>query len=129
MDYQYYKEDYEGSISEAEFCKLYPKVRDILKMYVDDIVRTDHLKQNLDDYGNFDRAICFELDYLDQNGGVAAVNGSSDLDLKQFESSGYKFQIGANGHSYKGVPFSPLAESSIRVELKKNGYLSMGWNW
>lgn len=129
MDYQYYKEEYEGSISEAEYARLYPKVRNVLKMYVDDIVRTDQLKQKLDDYGNFDKAICLELDYLDQNGGVAAINGSSDLDLKQFESSGYKFQVGTGGHAYKGIPLSPMAESIIMTELKKNGYLRMGWNW
>ena len=88
MDYQYYRDDYKGTIGEAEFNALLPKAEAVLKMYIDDRVRTDQLQDTLDGYGNFDKALCFEVDYIDQNGGAAAVNGASDLDLKQVQSSG-----------------------------------------
>lgn len=61
--------------------------------------------------------------------GAAAVNGASDLDLKQVQSSGYTFQMENGGQSYKGIPFSPLAKSVIMAELRRNGLLKLGWNW
>lgn len=79
-----------------------PKAEAVIKAFIDDHVRTDQLQEVLSGYGNFDKAICFEIDYLDQNGGTAAVNGASDLDLKQVQSSGYTFQMGNGGQSYKG---------------------------
>lgn len=129
MEYRYYRDDYEGTIREAEFNLLLPKAEAVIKAFIDDHVRTDQLQEVLSGYGNFDKAICFEIDYLDQNGGTAAVNGASDLDLKQVQSSGYTFQMGNGGQSYKGIPFSPLARSVIMTELRRSGLLKLGWNW
>ena len=39
MDYQYYRDDYKGTIGEAEFNVLLPKAEAVLKMYIDDRVR------------------------------------------------------------------------------------------
>lgn len=105
MDYQYYRDDYKGTIGEAEFNVLLPKAEAVLKMYIDDRVRTDQLQDTLDGYGKLDKALCFEVDYIDQNGGAAAVNGASDLDLKQVQSSGYTFQMGNGGSPIKGSHF------------------------
>ena len=129
MDYQYYRDEYKGTIRETEFYVLLPKAEAVLKMYIDDRVRTDQLQDPLDGYGHFDKALCFEVDYIDQNGGTTAVNGASDLDLKQVQSSGYTFQMGNGGQSYKGIPFSPLAKSVIMAELRRKGLLKLGWNW
>ena len=135
MDYEYYNVTYKGELRKEEFDKLLPKAKLLIKSFIDDLVRTDHLQKKLDDYGDFDEALCLELDYLDQNGGIAAINGSSDLDLRQVQSSGYTFQVGTDAsanyddRSYKGIPFSPLARSQVITELRKKGLLSLGWNW
>ena len=129
MDYTYYREVYKGMLGQTEFDLLLPKAEDVIKMFIDDRVRTDQLKDTLNAYGDLDKAICFEIDYIDQNGGIAALNGASDLDIKQVQTSGYSFQVGSGGQSYKGIPFSPLAKSAIMTELRRNGLLSLGWNW
>lgn len=135
MEYEYYRDTYQGQLTKAEFDQLLPKVKMLLKTFIDDLIRTEHLRKSLDDYGDFDDALCLELDYLAQNGGIVAINGSSDLDLKQVQSSGYTFQIGADTsvshdeRSYKGIPFSPLARAQIITILRQKGLLSLGWNW
>lgn len=130
MDYYvYYKNEFKGILPQIEFEALQNKVVDFLKSYVDDKLTSDRVQDSLENYGDMQKAICYEIDYIAQNGGVNALNGSSDLDLKQVQSSGYTFQVDNAGNVYKGVPLSPLSETLIMNELKKNGYLSMGWNW
>ena len=133
MDYEYYSNTYGGTLRETEFKKLLTKAELLVKSFIDERLKATQLKADLSDYGDFDEALCLEIDYLDQNGGVAALNGSSDLDLKQVQSSGYTFQVdtGASSEerSYKGIPFSPLAKTMILTELRKRGLLSLGWNW
>lgn len=131
MNYQYYSDHHKGELKEAEYDRLMPGVKILLKTFIDSLLRVEQLKNKLEDYGNFDDAICLEIDYLNQNGGIAAINGSSDFDLKQVQSSGYTFQVDVNGsgeRTFNGIPFSPLARSMIITELRKQGMLSMRWN-
>ncbi len=132
MNYQYYVDTYKGELDKPEFDRLISKVEMLVKAYVDSLLRIEQIKDTLNEYGNFNDALCLEVDYLQQNGGVNALNGSSDLDIKQVQTSGYTFQIGSDldedERSFNGIPFSPLAKSMILTKLRKQGLLSMRWN-
>ena len=70
MNYQYYVDTYKGELDKPEFDRLISKVEMLVKAYVDSLLRIEQIKDTLNEYGNFNDALCLEVDYLQQNGGV-----------------------------------------------------------
>lgn len=122
MNYEAYKK-LEGQMSEADFVSLIGSVSDFLQSYVESFVKSSELRDHLTDYGDFDKAIVYQLDYINENGGIRVFYGSSDTDVESVTSSGYTYKVGDSVIKYDGIPVSPLAKSLIMKELRKKGYL------
>lgn len=123
MDHDKYRE-LGGKMSEETFSLLYPSVYCFVQNFVESFIASWDLKDNLEDYGNFDKALMHQLDFIDSIGGIGAMNGVSDLDIKSAETEGFKYEINAQTERFEGIPLSPLAKQLVLRELRKNGYLS-----
>lgn len=122
MTYEMYK-SLGGNVSEEEFSSLVTPVYDFLQSYVESYVSLFDLRKNINDYGDFDMAIVYQIDFTHENGGTRVFNGNSDTDVESVTSSGYTYKVGNNLTRHNGIPISPLTKSLIMKELRKNGYL------
>ena len=119
-------EDYvrlNGKVSEADFTSLIDPVCDFLQSYIETYVLSSLICNQLEDYGNFEKAIVYQIDYLNENGGIRVFYGSSDTDIESVTTSGYTYKVGDNVIKHNGVPLSPLSKALIMKELRRNGYL------
>lgn len=113
-----------GTLSEVEVTSLLPKVTDLLQSFVEEYVPSWKYKKTLDDYGCFDKAIVYQMDFIMSIGGDAVFNGTSDLDIKEVSTSNFKYSISTDIKKVNGIPISPLTNSLITKELRLQGYLS-----
>lgn len=69
------------------------------------------------------RAVCYQIDYLQANGGLNALNGTSDLDLQSVSKDGFNYSYGERGNKFNGVPFSSVSAYMIKSELRRKGLM------
>lgn len=125
VDYQYYRDDFAGVANEEDFNKIVFRAVDLVKMYMDRFIASWDQKSDIEAYGcDVKKAVCYEIDYLIDNGGNSSLNGKSELDLKSVKTEGFEYQYRDNrGSMFNGVPFSPVSADLIKKELRKKGYM------
>lgn len=125
IDFAYYKDIHNGGIGEMEFDSLLSAVCVFLKIFMESYISQSKQKETIEEYQcNIDDAICYEIDYIAQNGGLKAFQGASDTEVSSVTTSGFKVDYGAATSSYNGIPLSPLSKSLITKELRKKGYMN-----
>lgn len=123
MNFQKYSE-LGGAMSEDEFSSLYPAICVFLQSYVESYIASWNIKESFEDYGNFEDAVFYQMEFIESIGGTSVMNGMSDLDIKSADAKGFKYEIQSHVDRYNGIPVSPLAKQLMLKELRKNGYLS-----
>lgn len=125
IDYAYYINEYHGKATDKEFREISSRAIDIVKMYMDRFIASWEYQSNIEDYNcEVKKAVCYEIDYLLENGGLSTFNGKSDFDLKSVKTEGFEYAYRSNrGSMFNGVPFSPVSADMIKKELRLKGYL------
>ncbi|MFR7593023.1 MAG: hypothetical protein ACLUVC_16545 [Longibaculum sp.] len=118
-----------GKLDEAEFNELLPFVISVIDGYIADIIPKWNVRNSVDDYGlnNLDFVFKLQIDFIASCGGINALMGRSDFDIKSVVTSGISMQIGdARPIKYHdGVPISPIVESLLIKELRKKDLLKV----
>lgn len=124
IDFNYYKDAFKGKVGEDEFSSLLPYVTKFLQSYCESFIATWNLKDNFDNYElNLKDAVCYQLEFIFQNGGINIFNGQSDLDISSVNASGYSYTINNEVKKFKGIPISMLADEIILKELRLKGFM------
>ena len=126
VDYEYYSNECKGQLEQNDFNLLEPKVEDLVKLYMERFIAPWKYQETLEDYTDVDvrKAVCYQVDYLHECGGLSALNGTSDLDLTGVSQDGFSYTYGntERGNKEFGIPFSSLAAQMIFTALRKAGY-------
>lgn len=125
MDYKYYSEMFHGKLSLAEYKEYSEFAEDLILDYVHSMTSVKYSGEVLSYFGDFDKAICYEIDQLSASGSEAISGRPSDSDISSIDTSGFKIQYdssNSNQFYYIGLPFSPLSKNLIFNELRKNGF-------
>lgn len=129
MTYQEYV-DLGGKLSEEEFNELLPFIVMAIDSCITNLVPAWKIESSLEEYNlsNIDYLIRFQIDFISSCGGINAVMGRSDFDIKSVTTSGLQMQLGDTKHIefYDGIPIAPLVKSHLVKELRKQGYLELG---
>lgn len=125
IDYVYYSQTYQGKASDREFREISIRAVDIVKMYMERFIASWDQKYRIEEYGcDVKKAICYEIDYLLENGGASSFNGKNEFDLKSVKTEGFEYSYRDNrGSMFNGVPFSPISADMIKKELRLKGYM------
>ena len=118
IDYEYYHETFDGTeIPEDEFKRIADIASEVV--YAICTVKPDEVDFADDD---FKKAVCYEAEMLQEQGGVDAILGFSDNALRgvnehlgDYSISGYASSAGSGGvATIDGIPVSPLALMMLR---------------
>lgn len=124
--FNYYSTVFKGSLSESIVNSFEVQALDIIEMYIKS--KCLNKTKELNDYGDFNKAICYEIELLNLNG-VGSINGaSSENDVTSIKTGNYEIQISANRRNkyiWNGLPLHTMAKMLIDNELKKNGHSSI----
>lgn len=124
VSYEYYVDTFKGKICQPEFEDLVEPVIDLVKGYAEQFIAPWVLEKNIDYYClELKRAVCYQIDYLQANGGLNALNGTSDLDLQSVSKDGFNYSYGDRGNKFNGVPFSSVSAYMIKSELRRKGLM------
>ena len=124
VSYEYYVDTFKGKICQPEFEDLIEPVIDLVKGYAEQFIAPWALEKNIDYYClELKRAVCYQIDYLQANGGLNALNGTSDLDLQSVSKDGFNYSYGDRGNKFNGVPFSSVSAYMIKSELRRKGLM------
>lgn len=122
MTYEEYVKQ-NGKSDEAEFNEILPFVILVIDGYIADIVPKWNAADNIEDYGfdNLDFILKMQIDFIASCGGLNALMGRSDFDIKSVTTSGLSMQIGDSTFIkyHDGVPIAPIVESLLIKELRK----------
>lgn len=123
--YEYYRDTYQGNLDQIEFVDLEPGVSRLIDSYIKSIL--PHWKiRPLSEYDiDFNDVICMQVDFIAENGGKAALNGSSDFNVSTVSTKGFSYQMKAKQvPMFNNVPLSPMMLSELRYILREAGLLS-----
>lgn len=125
IDYVYYRNAYQGRATDKEFRDISNRATDIVKMYMERFIASWDQKSSIEEYGcDVKKAICYEVDYLLENGGASSFDGKNEFDLKSVKTEGFEYSYRDNrGSMFNGVPFSPVSADLIKKELRLKGYM------
>lgn len=125
IDYVYYSNEYRGKATDREFREISIRAVDIVKMYMERFITSWDQKSSIEEYGcDVKKAICYEIDYLLENGGASSFNGKNEFDLKSVKTEGFEYSYRDNrGSMFNGVAFSPISADMIKKELRLKGYM------
>lgn len=125
VEYEYYKNEFHGKISQPEYDDLEPGVCRLIDAYIKNYIPYWRVKR-LSEYGiNFDEVICMQIDFIAQNGGISALNGNSDFNVSSVSTSGFNFSLKGNRiPMLNNVPLAPLMVIELNTLLRQNGLLS-----
>lgn len=116
-----------GKLSEAEFNELLPFVLLVIEGYIADIIPKWYVRDSIDDYNldNLNVILKLQIDFISSCGGLNALMGRSDFDIKSITTSGLAMQVGDSKFVkyHDGVPISPIVESILVKELRKKDFL------
>ena len=128
VSYEYYVDTFKGKICQPEFEDLVEPVIDLVKGYAEQFIAPWALEKNIRAISFYHclelkRAVCYQIDYLQANGGLNALNGTSDLDLQSVSKDGFNYSYGDRGNKFNGVPFSSVSAYMIKSELRRKGLM------
>ncbi len=124
VSYVYYVDTFNGKICQPEFEPLVEPAIDLVKGYAEQFIAPWVLEKDIDYYClELKRAVCYQIDYLQANGGLNALNGTSDLDLQSVSKDGFNYSYGDRGNKFNGVPFSSVSAYMIKSELRRKGLM------
>lgn len=127
VDYKYYTDEFKGSLNEVRFNELLRDANIIVEMFVKDLVSMRYLQNRLSTFGNFDMAICYEIEMIDKHGDDSLHGTPTENDVVSITTTGYKIETDKSKSKffeYKGLPFSSISKEMIMNELRKNGFLN-----
>lgn len=127
MEYEYYRETYKGSLTEEDFDQFIDIAEDLVLCYVHDLASIQYTDKPLEYFGDFNRALCYEVDLLNSQGMEAIMNEPSDKRLSSIKTSGFTISYSnqnARLFALNGMPFHPMTRSLIEHELRKNGFMN-----
>lgn len=121
-----------GKVSQKEFESIEPRIEVLLSSFIADLIPYWRIQDNLEDYDiDFSSIIIDQVDFISSVGGENAMNGMSDFSLESVKTSAFSFNVKQNHGTdksdisfYKGIPLSPLFESTLIMKLRKNGLMS-----
>ena len=82
MDYEYYLNTYKGKATKAAFDSYITQAADLLLIYVHRYASAVYADQDLDFFGNFSKALCYEVDCLIAYGSDAMNGMPSDANVE-----------------------------------------------
>lgn len=116
-----------GKLDQAEFNELLPFIISVIDGYIADIIPKWNVRNSIDDYGlnNLGFILKLQIDFIASCGGVNALMGRSDFDIKSVATSGLTMQIGDSEmiKYHNGVPIAPMVESILIKELRKKNLM------
>lgn len=123
MDYfTFYKETYKGALSKEMFEELLPKSLDIMQLFAN-ILCNSFL--TLEEYGDFNKALCYQIDCLNTQGSGTINGEASEKDITEVKTANYTINYFNKTKSYfdfQGLPFSTMTRYYMINELTKNGH-------
>lgn len=127
LNYSYYKNTFKGNLSEDEFSSLAPFINDFVQQICEAYIPSWNYKETLEEYGlNLDKAMCYQIDFINELGGLKALNGASDADITSVKTEEFTYTMNQNIKRFNGIPISPIAKTIIMKELRMHGYLKRG---
>lgn len=118
-----------GNLDEAEFNELEPLVAFNIEGYIAYIIPKWKVKDSLEEYNldNLGYILRMQIDFISSCGGINAMMGKSDFDIRSVATSGITMQMGtsSNVRYHDGVPLAPIVSSLLVKELRKKGYMSL----
>lgn len=118
-----------GKLDEVEFDELHPLVAFNIEGYIASIIPKWKVRDSLEEYDldNLNYILKLQIDFISQSGGINAMMGKSDFDIKSVATSGITMQLGtsANIQYHDGIPVAPLVSSLLIKELRKKGYMNL----
>lgn len=125
VTYDDYVNKFNDDLEEEEFDILLSSSDEIIRGFCESFISKFSLKENFDEYDiDIDDATLFQINFIESIGGVAALQGQSDLQLESVSTSGFNYKYkGGNIQLFNGVPLSPVAVIKIKGELRRKIYL------
>lgn len=115
-----------GTLDEAEFNQLEPGVCRLIESYIKTIIPYWKIRKLTEYNIDFSDVITIQIDFIAENGGVAALNGNSDFNVSSVSTKGFNYQMKAKQvPMFNNVPLSPLITTELRDLLRQEGLLSM----
>lgn len=126
MDYTTYQAN-NGVLEVTEFDSIAPKVEILFDTILAGILPYWEI-QNLVNYDiNFDDLKALQIDYIASVGGEAALNGESDLNIKEVTTGAFKVsRAGNNISNLNGIPLQPMLLINIKSKLRIAGIMNRG---
>lgn len=127
ITYQDYNE-HGGTLSQIEFEELEPKVVILFDNYVSENIPHWKILDSLDQYGmDLTKILVEQIDFIAVNGGLSALFGRSDFNIKNVKTSAFSFDVeNMKIDLFHNIPLSPIALPMLIKEMRKKGLLYRG---
>lgn len=129
LTYDDYVKKFDDSLDDEEFDTLHLTSVELIQSYTESFISQFRLEDCFERYGiNIDESLMYQINFLHSIGGLAALQGQSDLLLESVSTSGfnYRYKGGNQIYYFHGIPLSPVAQMKIKRELRRKGYLKRG---
>lgn len=128
ITYDDYVKKFDDSLDDEEFDTLHLTSVELIQSYTESFISQFKLEDNFEKYGiDIDDAVIYQINFLYSIGGLAALQGQSDLQLESVSTSGFNYRYKGNQiYYFHGIPLSPVAQIKIKRELRRKGYLTRG---
>ena len=125
ISFEYYYDVFNGKMPQSEFESVIDSAAILVEKYAMQFIAPWNQEKVEFDVLELKDAVCYQADYLQTNGGLNAINGTSDLDLQSVSKDGFNYSYSNDrGNRFNGIPFSPISAYMIEKELRKNGLMS-----
>lgn len=131
VEYEYYHEQFKGSLDQNEFETLEKHASMTVQLYMEQYIAAWDLKKTINDYGvDLKDAVCCLVDFFKSLGGLTVIQSfePSDFDIKSVKTEGFEYSFDENRMKerfiyFNGAPFSVMVANMIKKELRMNGFL------
>lgn len=125
VTFEYYKNTFEGNLSEVEFKELEPGVCRLIDSYIKSNVPIWRVKRLVDYEIDFNDVICIQIDFIAESGGKQALNGKSDFSVSSVSTKGFSYAMSSKQiPMFNNVPLSPIMLTNLRFLLRQAGLLA-----
>lgn len=126
MDYATYQA-LNGALDSVEFDAIAPKVEILFDALLATMLPYWQLANLVNYEISYDELYVLEIDYIASVGGESALNGESDLNIKEVTTAAFKVSRGgSNVSNFNGIPLHPLLITLLKKKLRENGLLNRG---
>lgn len=123
VDYAYYNETFKGTqINEEEFFRL----SDSASYLIDSIVYCD-IDISADYFPLVQKAVCYQIELLNEYGGVSYLNGKGEPQLSSEHVGDYSISVKAMSEDKDISMFNGIAISTISLSLLEKAGLRNRW--